>query len=303
MFDFDEIESSFKDNYFSLSEEEIMEIYRLEGVTLNNYYKELDEYRKNIHLNISAEERLLRSIYGRDDLQKEVEELKEKYEYPTKKRLSLESQKKVVEGCLDLVFDSTKYWYDYLKKEISQERLFYVCLDALINSVKYSLHYEKPVFKSYIIANIDRNIIKYVAKLEHLTYREVYKAIYNIEEYDYKTFEHIPNKELKFKYDDKEIVEKPSKIYYRLKNESYDFEDIKNISSDEFYPIYKEALEELDDTAKDVMKLSYDINGNNILTYAEIGECLCIDKKKVVNAKRRAIRKLRKNEKIKQFIS
>ena len=104
---------------------------------------------------------------------------------------------------------------------------------------------------------------------------------------------------LKYDYE-KDTPEKPSKIYYRLRNESYD-DYTRNISSDEFYSAYKEVLKELDETAKQVMQLAFDSNGNRILTFAEIGECLGIDKNKVSNAKRRAIRKLRKDERINRF--
>ena len=108
-----------------------------------------------------AEERLLLAIFGEDkEIIKREEELRAKYECPTKKRLSNELQKKVVEGSLDIVFEETRYWYKFFKEKIEIERLYYICLEALINSTKYMIHCEKPVFKLYVLKSIKRNVIK-----------------------------------------------------------------------------------------------------------------------------------------------
>lgn len=295
MFNLDEIEKEWQENSYCLSEEEIIEIYRSEGVTQRAYDKELSDYYGN-HVNSSVEERLLKAVYGDDYIVK-----KEEKQIPERKRISLESQKRVVEGCLDTVFDNTKYWYDYFEGQISQERLYYVCLDTLIKSAKYILHSEKPFFRSYVSTSITKNIIRNVAMWEKLTYREVYRIINNEREYDYKLGEFLPYPELHFKYDDKEEAEKPSKIYYRLRKERYDDDYTRNFSSDEFYTVYKEVLGELDETAKEVMQLVFDSNGNRILTFHEIAECLGIKENMVVNAKRRAIRKLKKDRRINRF--
>lgn len=55
------IEKDWESNSFCLSEEEIIEIYRLEGATLSEYEKEVASYEEktNCCLLDSAEERLL----------------------------------------------------------------------------------------------------------------------------------------------------------------------------------------------------------------------------------------------------
>ena len=49
MFDLDLIEQDYLKNSFKLSEEEIIYIFQLEGVTLTAYDNEIDEYRKKTH--------------------------------------------------------------------------------------------------------------------------------------------------------------------------------------------------------------------------------------------------------------
>ena len=64
MFDLDAIEKDWLNNSFKLSEEEIIEIYRSENITLNKYYLELEEYRKNTKVGMTAGERLLLEFFG-----------------------------------------------------------------------------------------------------------------------------------------------------------------------------------------------------------------------------------------------
>ena len=45
MFDLDIIEEDWKNNSFSLSENEIIEIFRSEGATLRKYNEEIEEWR------------------------------------------------------------------------------------------------------------------------------------------------------------------------------------------------------------------------------------------------------------------
>lgn len=308
MFDLDIIEKDWKENSYSLSEEEIIEIYRSENVTLNNYHEQIEEYFDKTRLKIPAEERILAAIFGDDkEIIERENELRKEYKFPTKKYLSKDSQKKVVEGSLEIVFNSTRYWYEFFKEKISIERLYYVCLEGLMNSVKYMLHCEKPVFKLYVLKSIERNIIKHVAKWEHISYRDVYRIIKNHNQlyiYDdfvekIKPYGHL---KLNFNYDNNEELQKPSKIFYQIRNDSYEVDYTKDISSAEFMKEYSNILEKLDETAKLVMQLSFDINGNHGLTYAEIADYLGIEINKVANAKKRAIRTLKKDLKLKKYL-
>lgn len=292
MFDLDIIEIDWLNNSFRLSEEEIIEIYRSENITLSKYYEQIEEYKKNTRVEMTAEERLLHAFFGNNkEIIERENELSKKYKFPTKKYLSKDLQKKVVEGSLHIVFDSTREWYKFFDGKLSMERIYYVCLEALMNSTKYMLHCEKPVFKLYVLKAIKRNIIKHVARWEHITYREAYEII------DVYIFLEQCGIELELSldYDNKEELEKPAKIFYLLKNDSYDVDYIKNISSDEFIKDYTCSLDSLDDVARMVMQMSFDIEGNRGLADAEIADYLGIESRKISNIRRKAIRALRKN--------
>lgn len=303
MFDLDMIEADWLNNSFRLSEDEIIEIYRSENITLSKYNEQIEEYKKNTHIEMSAEERLLRAIFGNDkEIIERENELRKQYEFPTKKNLSMDLQKKVVEGSLHIVFDSTREWYKFFDGKLSMERIYYVCLEALMNSVKYMLHCEKPVFELYVLKSIERNIIKYVARWEHITYREAYEIINNyFVDRDYVLEQYGKELKLSLDYDDKEELEKPAKIFYRLKNDSYDVDYIKNISSDEFMKNYAHSLDELDDVTRMVMQMSFDIEGNRGLTNVEIADYLGIESRKISNIRRKAIKTLRKDKKLNTY--
>ena len=140
------------------------------------------------------------------------------------------------------MFDSTREWYKFFDGKVSMERIYYVCLEALINSVKYMLHCKKPVFELYVIKSIERNIIKHIAKWEHITYRKAYEIIKGFIDIDYLLGNNDKKIDLEFNYDNKEELEKPSKIYYRTRNESYNVDYTKNVSSNNFLKDYMEAL-------------------------------------------------------------
>lgn len=303
MFDLDMIEADWLNNSFRLSEDEIIEIYRSENITLSKYNEQIEEYKKNTHIEMSAEERLLRAIFGNDkEIIERENELRKKYKFPTKKYLSKDLQKKVIEGSLHIVFDSTREWYKFFDGKLSMERIYYVCLEALMNSVKYMLHCEKPVFELYVLKSIERNIIKYVARWEHITYREAYEIINNyFVNSDYVLEQHGKELKLSLDYDDKEELEKPAKIFYRLKNDSYDVDYIKSISSDEFMKDYISSLDNLDDIARMVMQMSFDIEGNRGLTNSEIADYLGIESTKVSNIRKKAIKTLRKDIKLSTY--
>lgn len=311
MFDLDKIEQDWKDNSFRLSEEEIIEIYRSEGATLREYEEEMDQYYKifrNYNPKMSAEDRLLQSIFGEPEYleeQKKKEQMIKRTPKPKKKYLSKEKQKKVVEGSLYLVFDATRGWYNFFDGKLSMEQIYYICLEALMNSVKYMLHCEKPVFHSYVDKSIERNMIKHVAKYMHITYREAYEEIhYNLLDYEDVNSRHKFNENLSFAFYNKNVEEpeKPSKIYYQLRNEYYEPNYIKNISSTEFMADYQLALEKLDEDARKVMQFTFDSNGYRGLTNAEIADYLGIDSTKISTIRRRGMRALRKDYQLKRYL-
>ncbi len=197
-----------------------------------------------------------------------------------------------------MVFDETRNWYNFFEGKLSMERIYYVCLESLMNSVKYAVHNEKPFFSFYVAKSIERSIIKYVSRKLHLTYRYVYEIIH----YEYEPLEKINDVNLLFDYETREDVEKPSKIFYRVKDEFYNEDYIENISSSEFMKDYEKALETLDETEKLVMKFTFDSNGYRGLTSAEIAEHLGIETKKVNNIRKKAIRVLRKDTKLNTYL-
>ncbi len=299
MFDLDIIENDWKEHSFSLSEEEIIEIFRNEGATWSKYNEELVQYKKNTGINITPEERLLAIIFGDNEILKE-EELRKKYSYPKKKHLSSNSQKVIIEGCMYIVFNATREWYHFFNEKISQEKLYYACLEALIKCVKYVIHCEKPIFELYVYKCIERNVIKNIAKWEHLSCCDVYTYVHNIDS-KYDAYGDKV-KELNFEYDDKETPESPATIVYMQRNDQYIEDYIKNISAKQFMYDYNNALDKLSEIERFVMQLSYDINGFQGFTHNEIAEYLGLSKSDITNAKRRAIRKLRNNNKLNKYI-
>lgn len=298
MFDLDLLEKEWLDNSFRLTEEEIIEIYQKEGVTLKKYSEQQEEYRRKNRTGLTAEEKLLQLFYGKNE---KIEEPSKEMEEPVRKYLNKDLQKKVIEGTLYIVFDSTREWYKFFDGKVSMERIYYVCLEALINSVKYMLHCEKPVFELYVIKSIERNIIKHIAKWEHITYRKAYEIIKGFIDVDYLLENNDKKIDLEFNYDNKEELEKPSKIYYRIKNESYNVDYTKNVSSNNFLKDYMEALQFLEEDEKMIMQLSFDKEGNLGLTNNEISDYLGIEPNEIVSIRRKAIKTLRKNKTLNRY--
>lgn len=298
MFDLDLLEKDWLDNSFRLTEEEIIEIYQKEGVTLKKYSEQQEEYRRKNRTGLTAEEKLLQLFYGKNE---KIEEPSKEMEEPVRKYLNKDLQKKVIEGTLYIVFDSTREWYKFFDGKVSMERIYYVCLEALINSVKYMLHCEKPVFELYVIKSIERNIIKHIAKWEHITYRKAYEIIKGFIDVDYLLENNDKKIDLEFDYDNKEELEKPSKIYYRIKNESYNVDYTKNVSSNNFLKDYMEALQFLEEDEKMIMQLSFDKEGNLGLTNNEISDYLGIEPNEIVSIRRKAIKTLRKNKTLNSY--
>lgn len=298
MFDLDMIERDWKDNSFSLSEEEIIEIYRAEGITWKKYDEELVEYKRNTRISISPEERLLAEIFGDKEILKKIEleeqMLKKKYKFPKRRRLSETSQKKVVEGCLNIVFQSTREWYNFFEGKISMEKIYYICIDSLLSTVKYTLHPEKKVFGLYVTMNIEKNIIKFISRREHISYNEAYEMVNYLYCNDNPLWRSGRKLELSPNFE-KEEPKAMSEITYLLRNESYSVDYIENISYEEFMRDYHSALDDLDELERMVIELSFDSSGYRGLTSREISDYLGIDAKKVSNIRRRASKTLRKN--------
>ncbi len=313
MFDLDAIEKDWKDNSFCLTDEEIRKIYIEEGVTIDAYYNAVEECEKNkpkFEGAVSLSQRILWNLFG--DTEKEEEYRRKAQEYekvlkeyyakndPKKPRLSIESQKKVVEGSMDIVFSLTRSWYERLNRVISLEELYYLSLDTLLNAAKYCVHYDtKNCFRSYVKTCMDKNIIKFLAKKEHISYRNAYCIFSN-------TMHWPENAKLykvkKFSFDyDKEIPYKPSSIYEMTKDESVELDYTREVSSEEFMDDYNNALSEFDPQDIKVMSLSYDKEGQNILTAKEINEITGIEVKKIKVIRDKVRRNLRKDQRFDKY--
>jgi len=323
MFDLDEIEKDWKENSFCLTDKEVMDIFVSEGVTTRDYQKHLNNVWKNVRTmrKETPAQRLHRAIFGElsdpEEEKRRREEEKRICEYQAKELsykpcLSKKSQNKVVEGCMDVVFDCTREWYEFFKGNIPMEDLYYVCLNTLISSAKYCVHYStKTCFRAYVIEGIRREIIKFVSRLEHIPYRNAYaiingyyKGYDEIEDYGDGWCKPKPGYKMKFEYDykyDKEEPTKASYIYEMIKNDSYDVEFIKGTSTEEFFEVYDEILETLPYIEKMTMRLFYDSIGLEGLSIKEISDYLGVEENEVVNAKRRVLRRLKKDERIKKF--
>lgn len=304
MFDLDAIEKDWKENSFCLSDEEIRKIYIEEGVTIDAYYAAVEECEKNkpkFEGKVDTSQRILWSLFGDTEKEKEYRRKAQEYEKklkeyyakndPKKPRLSMESQKKVVEGSMDIVFFLTRSWYERLNRVISLEELYYLSLDTLLNAAKYCVHYDtKNCFRSYVKTCMDKNIIKFLAKKEHISYRNAY-CIFS------DTMHWPENKKLykvkKFSFDyDKEIPYKPSSIYEMTKDEYEEPDYTKEISSEEFMKDYTDALKELSEDEYRIMTLAYTKDGFPGLTHNEISDYLGIESKDITNAKRRVKKRL-----------
>ena len=199
-----------------------------------------------------------------------------------------------------MVFQSAREWYNFFQSKISIERIYYICLASLMSTVKYTLHPEKKVFRFYVMRNIEKNIIQFIARHEHISYKEAYKIIHNID-YDGNTLcQHNRVSELSSDCDNEE-PKKISEILYLLRNESYSIDYTKNVSSEEFMRDYYSALDNLDELERIVMQLSFDTDGNRGFTSKEIGDYLSLDSRKVSNIRKHAIKLLRKNEKLNNY--
>lgn len=313
MFDLDAIEKDWKENSFCLSDKDILEIYKAEGITTTAFKEEIDSIKDRFPHNPTAEERLIASIFGdskREEIEKQDKEIQDQIDacLSDRRRLSEDAQKKIIEGCMDVVFDSTRFWYDFFDAKVPIEKLYYVCLEALISSVKYCVHFStKSCFKSYVHESIRKNIIKHMAKWEHISYRNAFYIIDKIQsdKYGIPQREELYRSEFKpyFEYDyDRMQVEKPSRMYERLKNFGEEVNFVGITSSSLFMSDYEEALADLPKRQEYIMRLSFDSNGYRHLSTKEIGDKLGVDRSKVEKTKAKALLKMRNNERLQRYI-
>ena len=226
-----------------------------------------------------------RAIY-----EKEIDEFRTKYlelKKTAKPKLSKKSQQRIIEGNLDIVFSETRRWYHLFLKKISEETLYYVSLFALINVVKYFRHpgtCDTPVFENYVKKSIKDAIIKYLARNEHITYREAYRKLNN----------HVaPSEHFKLDYESHEESVEPNTFNDMV---VLDSDVISDISNGEFMEAYNKALNKYSPIERQVMQLVYDSDGYRILTYEEIGFFLGISSRQVAAIKKRVIGYLQNDE-------
>lgn len=306
MFDLDAIEKDWKENSFCLTDKEIRQIYISEGVTNKAYGQTCYKfYNERPQSKYTLDEKLIIHLFGSSEEREKLEEDRQQTntavdEYlknePKRPYLSHESQMKVVEGSMDIVFKLVRSWHKEYNK-LSLEDLYDVALDGLFAAAKYCLHYATADrFRGYARRFIYIQVIKYIAKKEGISYRNAYCIdMHEFEDWQEHSEE---NKRLysirEFSYDyAKETPYKPSAIYNMTKDNSYDVDYIKDISSEEFMNTYNKAISELDDTDKKIMGLVYDKDGESILTHDEVADILGIEVNKVINTKRKVKNRLR----------
>ena len=284
-FTIDDIDNKIDDDICDCfpSEEEMEEIVELQMKELREKKEELES-----------------QTFSFDEYFRRRRELKKTF------RLSRESQMKIVEGCMDLVFDETRGYYQQLDKKVSMEEIYYLCLESLISAVKYCIHYTtKDCFRSYAASFMRRNIVNYMAKKEGISYKNAYCITFKLFNPDLSIYGD-ENMELydvrEFSYDyDRETPYKPSAIYNMTKDESYDIDYTKDISSEEFMNTYNKAISELDDIDKKIMGLVYDKDGESVLTHAEIADILGVDVNKLINTKRKVKNRLRNDYRFNKY--
>ena len=178
---------------------------------------------------------------------------------------------KIITGTMDVVFDSTREWYNKLDGRISIESIYYVCLEALMDAVYFCGQITTATFRDYL-----RNEINLAMNVFLADYDEVND-------------------------DNLSISTKPGTINHMLAKEPYYEDYIGNVSSNQFMSDYYTAVNQLPSYERDVIKLSYDSEGKLGLTATEISEYLGIDKDKVTFTKKRALNKLSNNHVLREY--
>lgn len=311
MFNLENIEKDWIENSYSLSEEEILDIFREDNATIPQYIESMEEWHKKTKVspkNITAEERLLRAIFGETEEQKHeseryqklLEAKLEKYPEPKKQHLSKENQKRVVDGSMHLVFKYVRYYYNMFEFKISEEILYYLLLESLINVAKYMIHCGNLVFNLYVQKSFENSITKYISRIEKVSFDEANDVI---RYYEYKSLnlesfwlgKDEIEKKYNLSYKKPEDPVSPFELKFLLRNETLNNDLMEEINTEDFFKDYRHVLEGLSEEEKIVMQLSYDKYGYIGLTYGEIADYLGIEKKKVANIKKRALKHVRKS--------
>lgn len=311
MFNLENIEKDWIENSRSLSEEEILGIFKEDNATIPQYEKSMEEWHKKIKVsprNLTAEERLLRKILGETEeekresekYQKLLEERLAKYPKPEKQHLSKENQKRVVEGSMNLVFDNVRYYYNIFEFKISEEILYYLLLESLINVARYMIHCGDPVFNLYVQKSFKNSIAKYISRIEKVSFDKAKDIIsyYETKSLNIENFCFDDMGEERYNLSDKESEDpvSPFELNFLLRDKTLNEDLMEKLNTEEFFKDYRHALDELSEEEKIVMQLSYDIYGYMGLTYGEIADYLGIEKKKVASIKKKALNHIRKNE-------
>lgn len=312
MFNLENIEKDWIENSYSLSEEEILDIFREDNATIPQYEESMEKWHKKIKVspkNLTAEERLLRTIFGETEEQKHeseryqklLEAKLEKYPEPKKQHLSKENQKRVVEGSMHLVFKNVRYYYNMFEFKISEEILYYLLLESLINVAKYMIHCGDLVFNLYVQRSFENSITKYISRIKKVSFNEAKNVICYYEYYKSLNMEPfwLSKDEIEKKYDlsykKTEGSVSPFELKFLLRNETLNDDLMEKINTEDFFKDYRHVLDELSEEEKIVMQLSYDKYGYVGLTYGEIADYLGIERKEVANIKKRALKHVRKN--------
>ncbi len=218
-------------------------------------------------------------------------------EKPKEIRLSPEKQKDVVEGCMHLVFEQTRYWDEVLGHAFDIEELYYICLRSLISSAN-CCHYVQPVFPNLVYENIRKSMYSLMARRLHISYRELYEKM------EYHELDHESTSP-----DDRQLYDIPSKPTFLiptdpkkifLMTKDIPTEEEHEKESDAFMEAYYQELNKLGGLEKYVMTMAYNSDGFPGLTNAEIADNLMIDINTVNSLKKKALLKLRKKESIKK---
>ena len=329
MFDLKKREREWEKTCTRLSNEEILRIYQEEGVTTAE--REISEMLSHYD-RPTGEERLLAMLFNgpkEEKIQKQDQEIEQKKaEIRSRKRqLSDESKHKIIEGCMDLVFDETQDWYNFFNGDISMERIYYACLETLLKCVKYCVHYDtKACFRNYVIISINNNMIDRIASWEHMKRRNAREIIEKLRwTEEGKETRKVMTKEeceelgidfhielytsgqyrdqFEYGYDDIYLehmqLEKPSDIQRRLISE---VDYVEMAVSNMFMADYNDFLRDNLTTVEEiVMRLLYDKDGRKKYTISELALQLKTTPEKIRTIKRSAISKIRNDKKLNMY--
>lgn len=301
-FDMDVVEADWLKNGVRLSDKKIREIYIQEDATMAAYLKKVEECKDKLPKPpLSSEEKLLASIFNDVEKLAIIEEFTKENNkrlaeiYADKPRLSEESRKRVVEGCMDVVFNMVRRYYRIFGTRISMEDLYYSCLESLNNSAKYCLHYvTKDCFRAYAIKGMRMQIVSYIARRERITWRNANYLVTMLEtgnKKDYFDYYYVGYTE-ELKLERRSIVAElrpRESVNYLLRNRSYVVDYVREITLKELSTDCLDVLDSLTSLEEYVLRKRFEQQ----YTEKEIAELLHIDIGEVREIKKRALHKLR----------